>query len=73
MKKNDPRLQRIEIQLDPKYASARPWDWWLCQSCRTLIPRRCPNCGSAKLSAKRSHIARSALAQFGRPPFLFKR
>lgn len=73
MKKNDPRLQRIEIHLDPRYASARPWDWWVCQSCGALIPRRCPHCGSAKLSDKRSQIIRSGLAQFGPPPFLFKK
>jgi ribosomal protein L40E len=72
MKRRKIRAQKIETHLDPRYASARPWDWWLCRTCEALVPRRCPRCGSHKLSDKPSHIIRAALAQFGPPPFIFK-
>jgi hypothetical protein len=72
MKRKDVRKQKIETCLDPRYASARPWDWRLCRTCESLIPRRCPRCGSDQLSDQPSHIIRAALAQFGPPPSLFK-
>ena len=73
MKRKNAIIQRTEIHLDPRYASARPWDWRLCRMCESLIPHRCPRCGSDQLSDKPSHIIRAALAQFGPPPSLFKR
>jgi ribosomal protein L40E len=72
MKKRTMRTQATEIHLDPRYASARPWDWRVCRTCEALIPHRCPRCGSDQLSDKPCHIIRTALAQFGPPPSLFK-
>ena len=73
MKRKKVAIQQTEIHLDPRYASARPEDWMLCRTCESLIPHRCPHCGSDKLSANPSLIARVARARFGPPPFLFKR
>lgn len=67
--RNDSRYQ---VRIDPRYASARPWDWRLCQDCQTLVPLRCPKCGSARLSGRPGHIIRAGLRQFGPPPALFK-
>jgi len=72
MKRKDVIVQKTEIRLDPRYASARPWDWWLCRTCEALIPHRCPRCGSDKLTHKSSHVIRAALTQFGRPPFIVR-
>ena len=73
MKRKKVVIQKTEIHLDPRYASARPWDWRLCRTCESLIPHRCPRCGSNKLRDNPSLIVRTARAQFGQPPSLFKR
>jgi ribosomal protein L40E len=72
MKKNSIRVQETDIHLDPRYASARPWDWRVCRTCEALIPQRCPRCGSDKLSDKPKDVIHAALTQFGPPPSLLK-
>ena len=72
MKRKNVILQKTEIHLDPRYASARPWDWRVCLTCEALIPHRCPRCGSDKLSDKPRDVIHAALTQFGPPPSLLK-
>jgi hypothetical protein len=57
---------------DPRYASARPWEWRVCRACQTLVPVRCPGCDSDKLSDKPRDVIHAALTKFGPPPSLLK-
>jgi len=72
MKRKNAIIPQVDTRLDPRYASARPWDWRYCRTCKSLIPNRCRCCGSDQLSDKPGHIIRAALAQFGPPPSRFK-
>jgi len=59
--------------LDPRYASARPWDWHVCLDCRTLVPvLRCPTCGGGRFARSPKAIIRQALKEYGVPPFPFE-
>ena len=72
MMKKMARDPKAKVRLDPRYASARPWDWRVCRDCQTLVPVQCPRCGSDKLSDKPKDVIHAALAQFGPPPAFFK-
>ena len=72
MKRKRVIIHKVQIDLDPRYAAEHPHDWRLCRTCESLIPHRCPRCGSDKLSDNPSLIVRAAQAQFGPPPSLFK-
>lgn len=72
MKKKSAKGSKAKLRLDPRYASARPWDWRLCLDCQTLVPVRCPKCASDRLSGRPGDIVRAGLRQFGPPPAFFK-
>ncbi len=61
-----------KVRLDPRYASARPWDWRVCRDCQALVPVRCPQCGSERLSGRPRDVVRAGLHQFGPPPGFFQ-
>jgi hypothetical protein len=58
---------------DPRFASARTWDWRLCLDCDTLVSERCPRCGGTHYTKRPGAIIRSGIRQFGFPPSLVRR
>lgn len=73
MSKESESRSKNKARLDPRSASARPWDWRVCRDCQTLVPVRCPKCGSERLSNRPGDIVRVGLLQFGPPPGFFRR
>ena len=66
------REMKNKVRLDPRYASARPWDWRVCNDCQELVPVGCPKCGSDRLSGRPRDIVRVGLRRFGPPPGFFQ-
>jgi hypothetical protein len=72
MKRRSKKDSKNQARIDPRYASARPWDWQVCRDCQTLVPVRCPKCGSDRLSGRPGDVVHAGLHQFGPPPGFFK-
>jgi hypothetical protein len=59
--------QKPNRKLDPRYASARSWDWKLCLKCGALLPERCTVCGGSEFTKDPEKIISAAISKLGLP------